>query len=247
MTQTRTHRPPAPNKNTVQKKASQDILNASYSHCAELDLLGINWETLIQTSSISTFPAQTELFRQGNRVKYVFILERGMIKVTHTDDRGNHRIVALVSTPGYILGAACAVLETHFVSYVTLTPSKLRPIPSELFRQALQTDVLMSWKLHQVHCRTIYDQVNGSVRQVRQSVRQRLEEFIWQIASAMGTHIPQKNARVKLPLKYSEMAQLFMVSPEHLSRVVKKMIHEHIIEREKGMIVVPDPDKLWRE
>lgn len=247
MTQTRTHRTPSQNKTTAQQKGSQDMHHAPYSSHDEFDLLAIDWETLLKSTSISNFPAQTELFRQGNRVKHVFILERGMIKVTHTDDRGNHRIVALVTTPGYILGAACAVLETHFVSYVTLTPSKLRPIPSEIFRQALQTDVLMSWKLHQVHCRTIYDQVNGSVRQVRQSVRQRIEEFIWQIASAMGTHAPPKNARVKLPLKYSEMAQLFMVSPEHLSRVVKKMIHERIIEREKGMIVVPDPDKLWRE
>jgi len=73
------------------------------------------------------------------------------------------------------------------------------------------------------------------------TARQRLEQLLLQMISSKS----QKEMRLKWPLKLEEIAQLIAVQPEHLSRVLKEMEEEGMIQREKGGIVVSDPQRLF--
>jgi CRP-like cAMP-binding protein len=54
----------------------------------------------------------------------------------------------------------------------------------------------------------------------------------------------QTEIRLHLPLKHWEIAELIAVTPEHLSRVLKRMEREGIMRREKGRTVIVNYQKL---
>jgi CRP-like cAMP-binding protein len=94
--------------------------------------------------------------------------------------------------------------------------------------------------LHLYSCE-VYDQIRRLVMLGTLTARQRLEQLLLQMISSKA----QKEMRLKWPLKLEEVAQLIAVQPEHLSRLLKQMEEEGIIQREKGGIVVSDPQRLF--
>jgi CRP-like cAMP-binding protein len=75
--------------------------------------------------------------------------------------------------------------------------------------------------------------------------RQRLEQLLWDFASALAVDNAKKEVRMEIPLKQLEIAQLIGVSPEHLCRMLKQLEEENVIVRKKGWIILNDAEKLW--
>ena len=82
------------------------------------------------------------------------------------------------------------------------------------------------------------------------SGRERLEKFILEIAESIAggeqKSINHKNIKLKFPLKQCEVAQMISLTPQHLARMVKQMEDEGILMRQKGWIILREPEKLCR-
>ncbi len=52
--------------------------------------------------------------------------------------------------------------------------------------------------------------------------------------------------RLQLPLKQRELAQAIVVPDSCLSRLLKELEQDGVIERNRGWIIVRDPEKLYR-
>jgi CRP-like cAMP-binding protein len=209
------------------------------------NLMGEDWRVACNLIPAQVYPAAVELFPQGSPAREVYLIEFGLIKLFRLGQDGQELIVGLRSA-GWILGAASVIIrKSHPVTAVTLTNCRIRRIPAHTFLTLLNSDAELSWHLHQEHCQEIYNQFSQLVGLGCMSARHRLEHLLWQLTSALEPDESQKEIRLELPLKYWEIAELIAITPQYLSRVLKQLQEEGIINREKGGIVVSSPHKLW--
>jgi CRP/FNR family transcriptional regulator len=171
--------------------------------------------------------------RQGASANKVYLINRGLVKLTRLEEGGQEVVVGL-RTPGWLLGAASVVLQEPYpVSATTLTRCELRLIPAEEFRHWLKTNEPLSWYLHWVHSREVYDLVAHVSGLACLSTRQRLEQLLRQLKHA-DVLVKGKEERLQLPISQSELARLIAVTPQYLSRLLKELEAEELIERAQG-------------
>lgn len=190
----------------------------------------------------------TVLFKQGAAARDVYLLEQGLVKVIFLDPGGEEVIIELCSAPGTLIGASCAVLGKHAVSAAVVTRNtRMRRVAASSFIELIRQNVEMSWQLHKLHCAQHLELLDRSAQLGYLSVRERVEQLIWNLASACELVPTPKGLRMQLPLKYRELAQLITVSPEHLCRVLGVIEKEGLIRREKGWLYLVERDKLYHK
>src|SRR5687768_5244165 len=203
-----------------------------------------DWEDIGGSAPSLSYPSATELFRQGALAREVYLIDGALVKLTRSEQDGCEMIVSL-RFPGWDLGAASVIVhKPHPVTAVTSTSCHLRRIPSEVFNELLKKNSQLSWRLHLMHSYEVFHHVVRVTQIKCLPARQRLEQFLGQLISALGPSKSQKEIRVQLPLKHWEIAELIAVTPEHLSRMLNLMQREGVIRREKGWIILPDLRRL---
>lgn len=192
------------------------------------------------------YPLGAELFRQGSKAEEVFCIDNGIVKLIRLESDGQELIVDL-RFPEWLVGAGAVIMEEPYaVTAVTVTRCRLRRIPAKAFRCLLKSDIDLSWRVHRMHSRKVYEQVNRISQLACLSARHRTEYFFLQLLSAVGINSNQKDVTVPLLLKNSDIAALVAVTPEYFSRMLKQMQAEDLIRVGKGHLSIPDPQKLWR-
>ena len=190
------------------------------------------------------YPDATELFCQDSPACEVYIINRGLVKLMRVEQEGHGLIVGL-RFPGWILGSAAVLLsKPHPITAVTLTKCQLCRVPSETFLKLLSRDSQLSWHLLQMLSREVVQQSVRVAQLGCLSAAYRFEQLLWQLIMALGLHQAHESIRLQLPLKHREIAELIAVTPEHLSRILKKMQDKGIIAQHKGWMVILDPDKI---
>ncbi len=191
------------------------------------------------------YPSGVTIFQQGSAAPVVYLIDKGLIKLSCLGEDGQELIVGLRYT-GWILGAASAILQKpHPVTAATITECQLHCLPREFFLELAKTNPQFGWRLQQVHSREVYDQASQLVGLHYLSARRRLEQLVRKLTFEMKMDLAQRPVRLRLPLKYWEIAQLIGVTPEHLSRVLKQVEEAGIMYRENGTLIISDPEKLY--
>lgn len=204
------------------------------------------WFELFDSTPTLGYAEGTVLFKQGSQARDVYYLESGLVKIVFLDPAGEEVIVSLSSMPGSLVGAACAVLGKHYVSAAVVTRNtRLRRIAAASFNDLIRHDPETSWALHIQHCSQLSELLDRSAQLGYLSVRQRVEQLIWNLAGACELVPTSKGQRMQLPLKYRELAQLITVSPEHLCRVLGTIEKDGLIRREKGWLYLVERDRLY--
>jgi CRP-like cAMP-binding protein len=207
-------------------------------------LFSDEWIEFNDIAPAQIYPDGTELFGQESPAREVYIINRGLVKLMRLEQEGHGLIVGL-RFPGWILGSASVITnKPHPVTAVTLTKCQLCRVPSETFLHLLSTDLRLSWHLLQMLSREVVEQSAHVAQLGCLTAPCRFEQLLWQLIMSLGLHQTHKTIRLQLPLKHREIAELIAVTPEHLSRILKKMQDKGIITQHKGWIVILDPDKI---
>ena len=207
-------------------------------------LEGENWKEIEELAPSQVYPAGLELFQQGLPAQDVYFINSGLVKLVYVDQSGRELILGLPSSSG-LVGATSAILkQPHLMTASTLTRCHLRRLPSSVFLELLKTNALLSWQVHLRHCYELQQAVIQLAQLECLSVQHRVERLLWQLISSMDLEEVQGEIRFDLPLKDWEIAELLAVTPEHLSRVLKRMGSEGMLRREKGRTVVVDRQRL---
>jgi CRP/FNR family transcriptional regulator, cyclic AMP receptor protein len=210
------------------------------------------WETVYGLSDHHQVPAAAVLFRQDTMAQSAILLERGWIKLTRQERNGQEQIIALCP-PGTLLGAEVLIAEQlHSATAITLGMCQLYLIPAMAFVNWVRTDPQFSWQIHRAFSRRIYIRDLNSTQLRGVPTRLRLEQLLWQLLYAQNYDMAIANSKWKqgkkklfLTLQRQELAQMLSVTPEYLSRLLGKMEKEGIVTREKGWLIVPNPERLW--
>lgn len=189
------------------------------------------------------FPAGTVLFRQGDRVKALYLVAGGVVKLTRSEDEGRDVIVGLRTT-GWLLGSAAAVLRiVHPVTAETLGPAQLRRITAADFVSRLATGPVGPW-LNRMQARETYDQVTLLAQFGALSSRQRLEQLLVKLGRAGVEARTGQLLRLKPVLRQDELAQAIGVTREHVARLLTQLEREGLITRQAGWLLISAAGRL---
>lgn len=193
-----------------------------------------------------TYPRGAILFRQGEPVRGLHLIEDGFVKLTRSEASGRQVLVGL-RAPGWLLGASAALLGLpHPITAETVTTCTLRQLAKGDYLTLLEGNIWVSHWVQRMQARQTYEQIVLLGTLGALSPRQRLEQFlVHQIPG--GSVAPVRGVvQLTLPLQQQELAQAIGVSPEHLSRLLKQLEAEGYIVRKKGRLQIPKDSVLLR-
>lgn len=187
---------------------------------------------------------QFEIFSQGESPHTVCFICNGLVKLTRTEADGTRAIVGLRRL-GWLLGAAAILPGLPYASTAeTVTRSQLCFVPVEQFKQAMETDAQFSHWVSTILASGVYSGVVSISEQGCLSGRQRLEKFLLEIIQGQPNLNTGKAVKIPIPLKNWEVAQLLALTPVHLSRLIRQMEKEGVIERKNGWLILPATKRL---
>lgn len=199
-----------------------------------------------QRGELKDQPPGTELFTQGHPIRHIYLIERGVVKLTHTDMAG-HEMIVVLRPSGRMLGATSVILDNPApASAVTLTACQVRCLSAEVFSSLLENDIEFLHQVLHAISQNSYEQTIHLSQLGTVSARSRLAylllQFIPDSAQDQGGEI-----RLKLPVTKADLARLLAISPEHLSRKLGELEKMGIIRRSKGWIYVRSLERLAQE
>jgi CRP-like cAMP-binding protein len=206
------------------------------------------WQELIGISSRKLFPAGSEIYSQGATPQAAYFINRGLIKLLHTEPDGNEVIISL-RVPNRWLGLVPAVLQRPYkFSAISLTECELLCVPIETFLKIIETDRDFSLQTLKAACRNVIALNDRLTQTAVVSARQRLEYLLWQLLSLQSPGNEAKNARLSLPLKKKEIAQIIAVTPSYISELLDELETLGLVRQEnRRNLIIIDPQRLWRE
>ena len=195
-----------------------------------------------------SYPAGVRLFVQGATADAVYLIQKGLVKLTRCEANG-HEVIVDLRFPGSFVGSAAAIREAHHpFTAMTATRCKLTRWNCRGFLLRLGTDDLFSKYVVSALSNEVIDHIAHISQLACLSARERLEQFLWHLCERLepGNVLEQSSgeSKLQLPLKHSEVADLLSVTPTYLCRLLNSLEADNVIERSKGWIVIKRSE-LW--
>jgi CRP/FNR family transcriptional regulator, cyclic AMP receptor protein len=191
------------------------------------------------------YPATIELYRQGSHAEEVYFINGGLLKLVRSE-RDGHELIVDLRPRGWLVGAAAVITrQQHPVTAIALSESVIQRIPAEVFNDLLRTNKEFSLHVHQMQSHEAIDHITHLARISCLPAQERLADLLWELAHALELTNSSDEVPLRLPLKHWELAQLISVTPEYLSRLLKKMQQDGIVRQNKGLMIIQNLKKLW--
>ncbi len=201
-------------------------------------------DVLLRTTDPIEVPAGTVLFRQGQRIHTLHIVETGIVALTIR--RRKRDVFVAFRSSGAVLGAASAFLdEVQHVTAETLSTCRLRSLAHRDIRKLCATDD--GW-LCRTLAREILDLLDHLGQTVACSARDRMAVVLRELLRLAGERQSDFSYRLKLPITVQQLALCVASTREQASRVLAELAAAHIIQRDKqGWLVAPRGSPLLKE
>jgi len=193
---------------------------------------------------VRTYGPGAELLQQGTPTDDVYLIREGVVKLVWADSKGRQTIVGLRFTGSFLGTSAVITSDVCPTGVVTVTRCVTERVSAGRFLDRLHEDPELAWKVHQLHSRELYEQLNWLGELACCPARSRVANLLRRLAVSSEPNGGFNDARVHLPLKRKEIAELIAITPEHLSRLLHEFSKEGYIDIRDGWIVVPDPEAL---
>ncbi len=185
-----------------------------------------------------TYQTQTRIIEQGVTAEAVYLIERGLVKLTRSTPNG-HEVIAGIRRGSWLIGASAVLLGGRYMySASTVVPSTFRCIPASLFLQMVRTNHQFSLETNRLLSYEVLHHMRNFEAMSCLSARDRLMCLLQELILEQGQSEFDKSGEFTVPLKSLELAEVIAVTPEHLCRLLKEIEHEGVVRRDKGMLVV---------
>lgn len=194
---------------------------------------------------VQTYPAYTEIIRQDTPSNAVYFLKSGEVKLTWADQEG-HEVIAGLRHQNWLIGAPSVLLgKPYSFTITTLTQCTLRCISADKFLHLVHSNTDFSVHLMKLLSQEIFNHSRTLVTlgcvPSKERLKYLLYKFIPDIPSKTGS---DRQAKIILPLKHKELAQILAITPEHLSRLLKTLEKQHEIQRGKDGSIILNLDSF---
>jgi CRP/FNR family transcriptional regulator len=201
------------------------------------------WEQMAGHTAPSLYLPGVQILGQGSCSSDVYLIRRGLIKLQSIDRAGRETIVGVRRT-GSLVGAEAAIMrKPHLASAVTVTECCLQRFPTRQFCELIRTYPDLSWHLHQMNASELRETTAALVEVKSHTANIRLKRLVLELVPELnGAGSP--NTEVRLPFKQWEIAQMLGVTPEHLSRLLRRLEKEGFLGRKGTILITRIPWKV---
>jgi CRP-like cAMP-binding protein len=198
-------------------KQDSDLADASFPAFAPI--LSDAFEHFTDLPEPTSIDPGTLLLEQGELCKTVWLIRDGLVRLTYVSPDGRETTLGLRAA-GWFGGAACLVMNTPNVCAVkAVTPCIVSRIPAQDFSRRLAQNARLMRHFTSVLCLELIAQTTAQVSIMSDTAGQRLDSFMRE----RNAKHPQIKTLDALPLlKQMELAQLLSITPEHLSRLLRR-------------------------
>ncbi len=190
-------------------------------------------ESLEQISRVKSYGAGEYAFHAGDPSDYLYILIEGTVKVYMMDAKGKEVILHYFN-PVTLVGEYANLNRKPFPAFALFdAPGKMLIIDFNKFKETLLTHPDISLRL-----------ISSLVAKIK-TLEEMLNRGLMQDANARIIKILQEDETLFTTLKHWQIAALLHLTPETLSRILKKLKDYGAIEKTpQGGIHVLHPEKL---
>lgn len=194
------------------------------------------------------YPAHTEIFKQDTSAVAVYFIEQGLVKLSRIDHSGQE-VIAALRRRHWIIGAPAVILQKPYsFSNTTVTDCTMRCISAKSFVNLVETDKDFNRQILAMLSQEIFTHVKHAVNLGCLPALDRLKRLLFDIISEMKQPSDQeRKIKIELPLKQKELAQIIAVTPEYLSRLIKALESEGVIQRDGNWLKIRDYKSLMSE
>ncbi len=199
-----------------------------------------------EVGSQQTISTGTQLFRQDDPIRDIYLLEKGLVKMTRVEANGQESIGELRFS-GTLLGAASALAKVPVpLSAFTITECKIVRISVRNFLQLVESNAVFSHELLVFISEQKGEQAIRHTRHSTFSARAQLVQLLLLLMREFGV-ARKGELQLASPLAKQDMAGLVGITPQHLSALLREMKDEELIAEENGWIIFLELDRLTHE
>lgn len=172
----------------------------------------------------------SHIVTQGEPVDYVYLLVDGAVKISFIHQRGREYIFTIRAATG-IFGAEEALLKaSSMVTVTTLTRCHFHKFAATLLRTMLQRDPRLSFHVSRAIARNSHMHTSAMIKATSGNARQRFIALFEQQGLGFSTGVDILPTQSDIPLKKHEIAELLAITPEHLSRTIRSLKREGLLD-----------------
>ena len=179
------------------------------------------------------------IFAQGQPIEHVFLIDSGLVKLSHTSADGHAATVGF-RTAGWPLGVTSALLrESYFSTAQAITDAVLRPIELGDFSEALRDASVTVWVARRLARESQQLSILAS-HLMSLDLDERLQLLLGRLAVLVGQ--PTSSGRTRIPhISHEDLASAIGGSRESVTRALARLERANVIVRLDGWITVPPP------
>jgi CRP-like cAMP-binding protein len=228
----------------LQHESEQGLLSATLASSPLFDgLPDSDLRAMLHAASIADYSAGDWLYRQGETAPHFYVLESGLVRLTHLTAEG-HEVLLRFATPGDVLGYfSLGGRGAHVATAQILKPSRLACWERDTGLRLLQSLPKVAFNLFSIAVKDVGYYVDLSTRIQTQPVSQRVVWAVAELVRVLGTQT-ETGVVVGRGSILRDVAQLAGTTIFTASRELRKLEHREILKREHGRIVLSDPKKL---
>ena len=198
-------------------------------------------QKIIELGHSKTYTKDEFLFHADDLAEGFYYLQSGEIRVFKMDEQGKE-VEVIRPNPGDFFGEAIVFVQKRYPSYAqAVKDSQVVFFEKNSFFQRLETDPAIGmFFLHLLAKKCIVLNKRIEALELR-TVRQRLIQYL--VSSCGG----DTSCVVTLPMKKAELAKLLGTISETLSRNLKQLQEEGLINVERNTIHIKDKLRLNEE
>ncbi len=181
------------------------------------------WKRIFELGVGIKTPAKSRLSVQGQAVTDIVLIEAGLVELSYTDSEGSEASLGL-RLPGQFVECFGVVLGiVSPFSAVALTSANIHRIDAHLFTTALETNATAATQFRVTITLDLIEAYSSLLDLKMGSAEQRLQQLMWRLARTLSMSEQHQQLGLRTPLSNTDIARLISVTPEHLSRIKKRL------------------------
>jgi CRP-like cAMP-binding protein len=185
----------------------------------------------------------TTLYEQGQAADAVFLIEDGLVKLTHADGSAG-KIILSICGPGQIVGEEALAEEqgTYYVDAVTITVGTCYRIPRSSVLSMLRNDGELGSALVSYLLKRKLDLAKKVELLCLRDVEHRILYYLAELSGLL----PQvsNGDGYQIPITQLELADLIGATRETTSTTLNQLERRGLLKLSRRLLTVPSPDLL---
>jgi len=187
----------------------------------------------------ASFPKQKTIYQEGERAKYLYLIQSGRVKITRLHPDGKEYISDIFTEGDYFGYVALIEDQPYQETAITLENTELLLIPKEYFLQQIFQDHQVTLTFIRLLSQAIDQKEERLLQLAYSSLRKRVAAALVEIYARNASSDKQP-----IPITREELAQYIGTAKESTIRILSDFRDEGLIQIRSGKIYIPDLQKL---